>query len=377
MRLIALACCLLAASCATRAGSNAENVRLQGLKQRVEILRDRWGVPHVFAQNQDDLFFANGYINARDRLFQLDLWRRIGTGRLAEVLGPDHLTRDRTARLFRFRGDWHQEWASYSPDSWQIARAFTSGVNAYIDSLAGKWPEEFRIAGYAPGPWTPEDITARVAGLSISRNLLSEIRYAQDVVRFGPAVLARHLMLDPPVSLAPPAGVNLADITYDVVRDFTLLLSGSPFSQGSNNWAVDGSRSSSGKALLAADPHRGLETPSLRRTIHLVAPGWNVIGAGEPALPGIALGHNEQIAFGFTITGTDQQDLYVERLNPANANEYWHKGGWVRMATVRETIGVKGKPAGESVELRYTIHGPVLYQDRWRPNAYVMRWVGV
>ncbi|HET8548459.1 MAG TPA: penicillin acylase family protein, partial [Bryobacteraceae bacterium] len=203
--LLALACCLLGVSCTTRAG-DTESVRLAGLKQRVEILRDRWGVPHVFARSQDDLFFANGYVNARDRLFQIDLWRRVGTGRLAEVLGPAHVSRDRTARLFRFRGDWHQEWASYSPDTWQIARAFTSGINAYIASLAGKWPEEFQIAGYAPGLWAPEDITARIAGLSISRNLVSEVRRAQDVVRFGPSVLARHTILAPSVSLAPPAG---------------------------------------------------------------------------------------------------------------------------------------------------------------------------
>jgi penicillin G amidase len=377
MKAIVLAgCCCLLVSCTTTVAGSSDTIRLSGLKHRVEILRDRWGMPHIFAQNQDDLFFANGYINARDRLFQLDLWRRVGTGRLAEVLGPQHVGRDRTARLFRFRGNWHDEWASYSPDTWQVARAFTSGINAFIGSLAGKWPEEFRIAGYAPGYWAPEDITARIAGLSISRNLVSEIRYAQDVVRFGPAVLSRHITFDPPASLTPPAGVNLADVTYDVVRDFMVLLSGSPFSQGSNNWAVDGTKSATGKPLLAADPHRGLEIPSLRRTIHLVAPGWNVIGAGEPALPGIALGHNEQIAFGFTITGTDQQDLYVERLNPGNADEYWHNGSWRRMNVVRETITVKGKTAGESVELRYTVHGPVLYQDRFQRNAYALRWVG-
>jgi penicillin amidase len=375
--LIALAFSFCVASCTTRASSPRDLVRLAGLKQRVEILRDRWGVPHIFAQNADDLFFANGYINARDRLFQIDLWRRVGTGRLAEVLGPEHIARDRTARLFRFRGDWEQEWASYSSDTWQIARAFTDGINAYITSLAGQWPEEFRRAGYAPGKWAPEDITARIAGLSISRNVISEIRHAQDVARFGAAVAGRHLLLQPPVALSPAPGVNLADITPEIVRELMLVLSGSPFDQGSNNWAVDGSRSASGKPLLAADPHRGLEIPSLRRTIHLVAPGWNAIGAGEPALPGIALGHNEHLAFGFTITGTDQQDLYIERLNSSNPDEYWHNGAWRRMTILRENIGVKGKAGGESVELRYTVHGPVVYQDRFRRHAYALRWAGL
>lgn len=133
---------------------NAETVRLPGLKQPVEILRDRWGVPHVYAQNAGDLFFANGYINARDRLFQIDLWRRIGTGKLAEAVGPSAVERDRLARLFIFRGDWNAEWQSYSPDARSIVTAFANGVNAYIKSLNGNRPVEFRQGGYDPGLWT-------------------------------------------------------------------------------------------------------------------------------------------------------------------------------------------------------------------------------
>ena len=139
--------------------------RLAGLHDSVEIIRDHWGVPHIYAKNSDDLFFAQGYITAEDRLFQLDIWRRIGTGKLAEVLGPAYVARDRIARLVRYRGDWDQEWRSYSPDAKAIATAFTSGINAYIRSINGQRPPEFRIAGWDPGLWTPEDVTARVAGL--------------------------------------------------------------------------------------------------------------------------------------------------------------------------------------------------------------------
>ena len=360
--------------CAGQAGSDSETVRLRGLRERVEILRDRWGVPHVYAGNQEDLFRANGYINARDRLFQIDLWRRAGTGRLAEVLGPKHVPRDRMARLFVYRGDWNREWESYSPDAREIVRAFADGINEYIASLDGRWPEEFSVAGYAPGNWTPEDVVARIAGLSISRNLVSEVVRAQEVARAGARRVAELQLFDSPALLAAAPGLNPAAIPLDAVRDFSLLLSGTPFAQGSNNWAVDGSRSATGKPLLAADPHRSLEIPALRRTIHLVAPGWNAIGAGEPALPGIALGHNDQIAFGFTITGTDQQDVYIERLNPERPDEYWHNGGWKRMTVVRETVPVKGSPAGETVELRFTVHGPVIHQDSRR--AFALRWVG-
>ncbi len=152
---------------------------LPGLSQPVEILRDRWGVPHIYAKTDDDLFFAQGYITASDRLFQLDLWRRVGTGKLSEVLGPNFVARDRIARLVRYRGNWEEEWNSYSPDAKQIAVAFVNGINAYIKSLNGKRPEEFRLAGFDPGLWTPEDVVSRVAGLSMTGNVLQEVNRAQ------------------------------------------------------------------------------------------------------------------------------------------------------------------------------------------------------
>ena len=149
------------------------------------MIRDRWGVPHIYAKNSDDLFFVQGYITARDRLFQLDLWRRIGAGKLAEVLGPEYVSRDRIARLVRYRGDWDEEWRSYSPDAREIATAFTSGINAYIRSLKGRRLREFQIAGFDPGLWAPEDVTARVAGLLMTGNLLAEVNRTLDVGKLG------------------------------------------------------------------------------------------------------------------------------------------------------------------------------------------------
>ncbi len=357
--------------------ASAEQVPLPGLKKPVEVLRDRWGIPHIYARNTEDLFFAQGYIAARDRLFQIDLWRRVGTGKLAEVLGPEALERDRLARAVRFRGDWKAEWDSYGPETRSIAQAFTNGINAYIRSLNGKRPVEFEIAGYDPGLWEPEDCAARVAGLLMTRNLSREVARAIDVRRFGIEKVRKFLPVDPQIPIEVPKGLDLSDITPRILRVYNEAIGPVRFAeQGSNNWVVDGSMTVTGKPILANDPHRPVLIPSLRKTVHLVAPGWNVIGAGEPALPGIALGHNERIAFGFTIVGIDQQDLFVEKLNPADAGQYWYRGAWKNMEIERQSVSVKGRSAPEQIELRYTVHGPVIYEDRARHRAYALRWVG-
>jgi penicillin amidase len=365
---------------AVNPGQNAPpstETHLPGLKRPVEILRDHWGVPHIYAENSDDLFFAQGYITANDRLFQLDLWRRIGTGKLAEVLGPSFVDRDRIARLVRYRGNWDDEWRSYSPDARQIATAFTRGINAYIQSLGGKRPVEFEKADFDPGLWSPEDVTARVAGLSMTGNATQEVNRSLDVAKLGLETDARFFPPEPHIPLLLPRGLDLADITRAILRDYIAAVGEVHFpgEQGSNNWVVDGTMTRTGKPILANDPHRAIEVPSLRKTVHLVAPGWDVIGAGEPALPGIAVGHNENVAWGFTIVGIDQQDLYVEKENPENAGQYSYRGDWKAFTVEHETIDVKG--AGpQTVDLKYTIHGPVIHEDTARHRAYALKWVG-
>jgi penicillin amidase len=310
-------------------------------------------------------------------LWQIDLWRRIGTGKLSEVLGPPAIDRDRLARAVRFRGDWNAEWSSYGPDARQIVTAFTDGINAYIRSLGGVRPLEFRIAGYDPGLWVPEDCLSRVAGLLMTRNLTREVKRAEQIRQFGISGVEKLFPLDPLIPIEVPHGLDLADVTHDIVRVYEQAIGPVAFSteQGSNNWVVDGTMTVTGKPLLANDPHRPVQIPSLRKTVHLVAPGWNVIGAGEPALPGVALGHNEQIGFGFTIVGIDQQDLYVEKLNPENPDEYRYRGAWKKVEIERQPLTVKGRTP-EQIELRYTVHGPVIYEDRPRNRAYALRWVG-
>ncbi len=364
---------LLACACFSR----AENITIQGPSQSVEIIRDRWGVPHIYAQSVHDLFFAQGYIAAKDRLWQIDLWRRIGAGKLAEVLGPAAIDRDGLARSVAFRGNWDAEWSSYGPGTREIVTAFTDGINAYIKSLGGVRPLEFRLAGYDPGLWVPEDCLSRVAGLLMTRNLTSEVKRAERVRSFGIPTVEKFFSLDPPIPTEIPAGLDLADISHDIVRTYEQAIGPVAFSteQGSNNWVVDGTMTATGKPLLANDPHRPVQIPSLRKTVHLVAPGWNAIGAGEPALPGIALGHNERIGFGFTIVGIDQQDLYVEKVNPENPDEYRYRDAWKKFEIERQQIPVKGGQP-RPVELRFTVHGPVIYEDAHRHRAYALRWVG-
>ena len=390
-------------------------VAIDGLVQPVEVIRDRWGVPHIYASTLEDLFVAQGFVAAQDRLWQLELWKRTAEGTLSEVLGPAAVARDTFARLLRYRGDMDVEWASYSPDARRIVFAFVRGVNAQVAHVLAhpeQLPVEFQLTGTRPSRWTPEVVISRMAGYPMARNADSEVQRAKLAQRLGVARVAEFMPPDPRVPITLPEGLDLSDITDDVLRldaateepirfsedvshepgAFGLLAPRPPVMRdgrqdawesvedryatiGSNNWVVNGSLTTTGKPLLANDPHRALQLPSLRYTVHLNGPGWNVIGAGEPALPGVAAGHNETVAFGFTIVGIDQQDLYVERLDPANPDQYQYKGAWETMRTEREELRVKGE-APRTLELRFTRHGPVVHVDRARNRAYALRWVG-
>lgn len=363
-----------------------------GLKYPVEILHDRWGIAHIYAQNADDLFFAQGWVAAQDRLFQIDLWRRVGLGQTAEILGPSALPADRFARLIRYRGNIDAEWKSYSPDTKQIATAFTRGINAYIEHLGEKLPIEFQILGYRPAKWHPEDVLARMSGIVMSRNFVQEIARARLVAVVGVDKARQLAPTDPPVDYAPAPGLDLKDITSEILAGYQAAAKAIQFTptpqkqaptfffespvSASNNWVIDGSLSASGKPMLASDPHRAIAVPSLRYLVHLNAPGWNVIGAGEPALPGIALGHNERIAWGITIVGTDQADIYVEKTDPHDPTRYLVGDRWEKMEIVRERVTVKRAKDPVAMELRFTRHGPVIHQDTKKQLAFALKWAG-
>jgi len=356
-------------------------LKVKGLRQPVNVLRDRWGVAHIYARNQHDLFFGQGFVAAQDRLFQMELWKRSGQGRLAEVLGPTALLRDINARLLSYRGDMQSEYESYSPDTKEILESFTAGINAYIASRVASGgqglPVEFQIAGFQPEPWKPTDCLNRLAAFSMTGNAFAELAHAQAAAAVGADAVSRLFDFDPAVKLDPAPATDLAGLAPALLRNLVGSDTHIEFSkypaQESINWTVSGKLTRTGKPLLANDPHRVIAEPSLRYLVHLVAPGWDVIGAGEPGLPGVALGHNQNIAWGFTVFGLDQQDLYVEDLNPANSSQYQTARGWENMRLRKETFGIRGGPLVE-VKLKFTRHGPVLWEDGKR--ALALRWVG-
>lgn len=358
-----------------------EDYVLDGLQGPAEILVDRWGVPHLYASSLDDVFRVQGFNAARDRLWQLDFWRRRGLGLLAEVLGPSLTERDRATRLFVYRGDMHAEWLAYGPDTKRVATAFVEGVNAWIRHVLADpelLPLEFRELGYRPALWAPEDV-ARIRSNGLYYNLDEEVARALVLRDHGPEVEDLRRQRQPPVELVVPDGLDLSLIPDDVLRVYRLAIdppdlrgAAATASQGSNNWVLAPERTTTGRPLLANDPHRALSVPSLRYLAHLSAPGLDVIGAGEPALPGVSIGHNGRIAFGLTIFPIDQEDLYVYQTNPEQPLEYRYRDRWEPMGVVTDTIPVKGEDPVQA-ELRFTRHGPVIYQDPERHTAFAVR----
>ncbi|MCZ6643325.1 MAG: penicillin acylase family protein, partial [Gammaproteobacteria bacterium] len=351
---------------------------VKGLTKPAEILVDTWGVPHIYAQTHYDAFFAQGFNAARDRLWQIDLWRLRGLGELSAALGARYLEQDKAARLFLYRGDMYREWLAYGSDAKRIAEAFTAGINAYIDTLADHpelTPPEFGLLGYAPAIWSPEDVV-RIRSNGLWRNVVNEVRRAQIACKLGLDAAPLWKVLEPQWETRIPIGLDPCDIPEAVLDLYLLAKAPVPFDEptpglartwtdepgtdlGSNNWVVAGNRTATGRPILADDPHRGHAVPSLRYLAHLVAPGLNVIGAGEPALPGISIGHNERIAFGLTIFPIDQEDLYVyERVE----NDYLYRGRCVPLKTLTDSVVIRGAPV-DLVTLEFTRHGPVVFKS--------------
>ena len=386
----------------------SEQLEIAGLQEPVEVLTDRWGISHIYAQNQYDLFFAQGYAAARERLFQFELWRRQATGTVAEILGEREFKRDLGTRLFMFRGNMEQEMSYYHPEGIEIITAFVDGINAYIgetEKNSELLPLEFDLLGIKPGYWTPEVVISRHQGLL--GNIEDELDYARSVALLG---VDKTLMLNDFQPGTPDLAIDesidtdlLFEDILEVYRAFrrpvqfrpedlvaelqhtgsarewlteyersTQLARHEREAIGSNNWVVDGSLSQSGYPMMANDPHRVQAAPSLRHWAHLVAPGWNVIGGGEPTIPGISIGHNEYGAWGLTVFRTDGEDLYVYKTNPENPLEYWYANRWEPMRVIRDTIRVKD--AGERiVDLKYTRHGPVVFEDKTKNAAFAVR----
>ncbi len=366
-----------------------ETLRLAGLGAEAEILVDRWGIPHIYAASQRDAFFVQGFNAARDRLWQIDLWRKRGLGLMAGDLGAGYVERDRAARLLLYRGDMQAEWACYGDDAEARTTAFVAGINAYIDLVErepARLPMEFRLLGTRPAKWHAEDVVRCRAHARV-RNLESEVLRTNIIAGFGQDADRLHKGLQPEWRLQVPEGLKPRAIPPEVVRTYLLGCEPHPIDSatptepladagewGSNNWALSSARTTTGRPILASDPHRVHDQPSLRYIAHLTAPGLDVIGAGEPAIPGVSLGHNDKLAFSLTIHPSDQEDLYVYELNEADPDLYRYGTTWERMHVVTEDIPVRGG-AAVPTELRFTRHGPVLHVDRAARRAYALRSV--
>ncbi len=381
-------------------------IQIQGLLEKVEVIRDEAGINHIYASNQHDLFMAQGYCAARDRLFQFEIWRRQATGTVAEILGPRELSRDIGTRLFMFRGDMKKEMQHYHPEGEAIINAYVAGVNACIKEMLQDpelLPVTFKALNIKPQEWTPEVVISRHQGLL--GNIGTELSIGRGVAKLGPEKVKEYYWFhprDPEIALDPSInGALLFDdilalynsfrspvrfLPEDIVPEYRIEKDAGKASadiekmtdiheqlwSGSNNWVVDPSLTANGHAYMANDPHRSLSIPSLRYMVHLSAPGWNVIGGGEPEIPGVSIGHNDFGAWGLTVFRTDGEDLYVYELNPENLNQYRYKDNWENMTLINEIIPVKNSE-NVIVELYYTRHGPVTYIDSLNHKAYAVR----
>jgi penicillin amidase len=351
-------------------------------------------VPHIYAGSDEDLFLAQGFVAAQDRLWQMEIWRRTAEGRLAEIYGESAVGRDRTARLLKYRGPFDdKEFTAYHPQARRLMGAFVKGVNAYIAASASRPPVEFALTGIKAEPWTVETLLLRQVTFGDAG---AELQLARSVATLGVEAANKRRNPDPWDDLTVPDGFDPSIVddavlastragggrggrsVPDILPEYRSLVGarGSPDAPvrepGSNNWVVSGRRSATGKPVVANDPHREVTLPSLRYIFHLNAPGWNVIGASEPPFIGVAIGHNERIGWGLTIVGTDQHDVYVEEMNPANPNEVKFGDRWEPLRVVREEIRVKDA-APQTVELKFSRHGPIFHEDRARHRAYALR----
>jgi penicillin amidase len=394
---------------------------LASLAFEVTVERDHWGVPHIRAASVEDLAEAQGYVMAQDRLWQMDLLRRVARGQLSEILGPRTLPIDKEFRTNGFGRAAERDAELLDRDSRSVIEAYSRGVNQFIEQHKKNLPLEFSLLGYTPKPWQPSDTLAisgymyrtltdtwerklnrakviERAGADRAKDLFSEEAAMDHFVVGDPKVIDDGSqrsaatsddeddddddMLPDTVlkadrgtsggSLAPQSDPDITSALSESVQEF-LQQSKNEIRQslGSNNWVVSGAHTATGKPLLANDTHLELSIPPIWYEIHLTSPGWNVMGFTLPGAPMVVIGHNDRIAWGFTNNGADVQDLYVETFNPASPDEYRVKNAWAKAQLIDETIHVKGQP-DEHLQITITRHGPIVHREGGK--AYALRW---
>jgi len=395
------------------------SISLPGLQQQVTVDRDGWGVPHIQAASPEDAAEAQGYVMAQDRLWQLDLLRRVARGQLSEILGERTLQIDKDFRTLGLGRVADREATSLEPEPRKILEAYARGVNQFIDQHQGNLPLEFSMLRYKPQPWKSAD-TLAISGYmyrTLADTREREINRAKVTARAGAdrakdlfsveSPLDHFVVGDPNVpndgsqrtasdpdedddddmqpdtvfkaGLVKPNGASLEkgapDLTSELARSVVEFLKATNnevrAGLGSNNWVVSGAHTATGKPLLANDTHLELMMPSIWYEVHVTAPGWNVKGFALPGSPMVIIGHNDRIAWGFTNNGADVLDLYIETFNPAAPDEYHAKGAWAKAQIIDETIRVKGR-SDEHLQVVVTRHGPVVHREG--DKGYAMRW---
>lgn len=347
------------------------------LEQEVNVTRDDYGVPHINAKSEADLYRAQGYVQAQDRLFQMDLARRQASGRLAEVVGEAAVENDKFFRAFSLRYAAELSWGSYDTEAKRVLEWFAEGVNAFIKE--GNFSYEFSLLGYEPEPWTPIDSLTigkfMAYDLGGNWNLLAFRHWAANNLSEAEF---DELLVDYPedarsiIEANRKSEVKVADAFYldAIPNEFN----------GSNNWVVSGKKSETGEPLLADDPHLGLSTPSIWYQMHLQSPEQNVSGVIFAGIPGIILGHNEQLAWGVTNVNPQVQDLYIEKRNPDNPHQFLFDGKYYDAEVRDEPIKVKD---GETVdfEVVMTMHGPVISDvmgsDDLQQEVFALQWTAL
>ncbi|MBW2141306.1 MAG: penicillin acylase family protein [Deltaproteobacteria bacterium] len=372
-------------SLATRGLPNYNrNVVIDGIKDEVTIYRDDYAVPHIFAKNEHDLYMAAGYCMAQDRLWQMDLIRRVTAGRLAEIFGEDLVETDLLMRSLRIPEKSRMVMSRTDENITKAVEAFSRGVNVYIEKHSKKLPPEFSLLKYKPEKWEPVHSYNLIGYMAwdLTTAWINEILLYKLVQKFG-SEMCQDLIPDVPgqKSVVYPGfqgKMSELELDADLVKHARVLEDlGLTIFSGSNNWAVSGEKSLTGKPIFANDMHLGLFAPGIWYQMHLAVDGkFNVTGVALPGQPNVVCGHNDRIAWGMTNVMLDGMDFYLEKINPDNPNEYQFEGKWRPIEVRKEKIKVKGGQEVEK-EIRFTHRGPIISGfKKVQDKAISMRWIG-
>lgn len=341
------------------------SIYCEELQQPVEISTDSYGVPHIYAHSEDDLYFAQGYIHAQERLWQMEFNRRVTSGRLSELFGNQTLEMDRFCRRLGMHRAAAAEIEALPAEDLHVLEVYARGVNSFITHNKQQLPVEFRLLHIQPEPWAPVDTIkwSKLEALSLSGNWENELIRARLIEKLGTERAAQlEAGYDAQMPLIVPPGIAYQGTNLKILEQYEQirLMSGFSIMGGSNNWVVDGTLTATGAPILCNDPHMGQTVPSIWFECHLIADDIDITGASFPGAPGIIIGHNQHISWGVTNATSDIQDLYIEKFNPEDPGQYEFAGQWEEAQIIREEMIVKGLDQPVVEEVRVTRHGPIL-----------------